>query len=256
MTTVTQLIALDAGSLLVPASDHVPGVPGIRRMLFPAFLIEHPSGFVLFDTGLGDAAYDDPGYFGSATGREPTFAPEQRVDRQLARLGVLPKHVRHVVLSHSHSDHVGGLLHFPDTDVFIGPGELEWAHRLPEGASPFVRWREQLAPAARFAWHTASRPQHDVFGDGSLVLIHTPGHTPGHLSMVVRLPSRTVVLTGDATHFREGIEQRRPDPHDWDNTAALKSMNRLSALADEGAELWIAHEPADWEHFGAPGRIT
>lgn len=256
MATATRLIALDAGSLLVPASDHVPGAQGFRRMPFPAFLIQHPAGDVLFDTGLGDAAYDNPGYFGAdAAHREPSFSPGQRVDRQLRRLGVPPEHLGLVILSHCHSDHVGGLLHFPQAEVLVGPGELEWARQLPEGASRFVRWREQLAPAARFTWRTATVPQHDVFGDGSVVALHTPGHTPGHLSLLVRLPNRNIVLTGDATHFRDGFEMRSPDPHDWDGATALASLQRLDALADEGVELWIGHDPDDWARFGAPGDI-
>lgn len=256
MSAVIRLIALDAGSMVVAASDHMSRGEGIRRMPFPAFLIEHPAGLVLFDTGLGDAAYDDPGYFGPAAAvHEPAFDPEQRIDRQLRRLGVQPEHVRIVILSHCHSDHVGGLLHFPDAEVIVGPGELEWAQHLPEGASRFVRWREQLAPAMPFAWRFVSGPQHDVFGDGSLVALHTPGHTPGHLSLLVRLPSRNIILSGDAAHFREAFDQRITDPHDWDEDAALTSMQRLAELTDEGTDLWIAHDAGDWERFGAPGGI-
>lgn len=251
---VTRLIPLDLGRMDVPAQELVAGATGIVAMPFPAFLVDHPAGLVLFDTGLSCEAYDDPTtYFGPKAAELGThFSPSLRIDRQLARHGIAPEDVAHVVLSHIHSDHAGGLHHFPDAQLHIGAGEFAWAREEVAAGNRFVQWDQQIAPVLHRSWHEVD-DDHDLLGDGSVVLLRTPGHTPGHLSLVVRLPTRTILLTADATHLRCGLTALSPDPEDWDPAIAIDSLRRIQRYADQGAEVWIGHDPDDWVHFGAPG---
>jgi glyoxylase-like metal-dependent hydrolase (beta-lactamase superfamily II) len=121
---------------------------------------------------------------------------------------------------------------------------------MPSAASArYVRWSEQLEPTLAYDWTLVDTPRFDLFGDGAVVSIHTPGHTPGHLSLRVTLPSRTVVLTGDAAHLRKGIDLLMPAATDDDPEAARQSLRLLRDLEAAGDELWVAHDPGDWERF-------
>ena len=91
---------------------------------------------------------------------------------------------------------------------------------------------------------------HDVFGDGSIVILFTPGHTPGELSLLVRLPGRNFILTGDTVHLRDALTMIAPMPHDADTVQALRSIRRLNLLRDSAdATIWISHDPEDWAEF-------
>jgi len=90
----------------------------------------------------------------------------------------------------------------------------------------------------------------DLFGDGSLVILFTPGHTPGELSLLVRLGSRNFVLTGDTVHLRAALENEIHFPVDADTAAAVQSLRRLKLLRDSAdATVWITHDPEDWAEF-------
>ena len=251
-TTALSLTALDSGRLTVDAAEQALGATGECSIPFPAFLIEHPRGPVLFDTGLSPRAYDEPAhYFAGREHLASGFTPEKRIDRQLATLGLSTTDVRHVVLSHCHSDHAGDLHSFSHATFYVGPGELDWARSPSPSGAPFVRWNEQIEPALKYDWTVIGTPRFDLFGDGSIVALHTPGHTPGHLSLRVALPSRTIVLTADAAHLREGIDRLVPCATDDDPERAIDSLRMLRALQSQGDEIWVAHDPADWERYGA-----
>lgn len=95
----------------------------------------------------------------------------------------------------------------------------------------------------------------DLFGDSSVVALHLPGHTPGSLALLVRLPSGAVVLSGDTVHTREALEAEVAYPGDVDSLSARRSVRRLTALLQaERADLWIAHDPQDWQRYRGPER--
>lgn len=208
------------------------------------FLIDHHDGLVLFDTGLDPAISSDPGYISSALGRfllrrifRLHITKEDRLDKVLAANGVAASDIRTAVFSHLHFDHVGGIAHIPQADLIVG--DREWA--LLSEPHPEREWilREHIEiPQAR--WNpVAIQPtedplfegfegMYDVAGDGSMVLLPTPGHTPGSLSMLVRnkgwapillvgdltydaslLESGTVPGTGDAATLRASYEKVR-----------------------------------------------
>ena len=223
----------------------------------PTFLIEHERGMVLFDTGVApEAARDPEGTFGDLlpmTGLT-SFAEDQRVDRQLEAHGFSVDDVTHVVLSHAHWDHAGGLSLFPNAQHFAGAAELPnafWPHS-PVYCNHFRL--ADLEPTRGFAWHPLNG-DHDVFADGSVQVLATPGHTPGHLSLLVRLPEGSLILTGDATHLRIGWDTGVHMGFDWSGEQAVRSLQRLRRLADaEGADVWVNHDPGDWNRHG-PGQI-
>jgi N-acyl homoserine lactone hydrolase len=246
LSAAQRLRALDAPTVVVPRSALVAGATdaGLIRIPIPAFLIEHRDGIVLFDTGLAPEAAADPrGTYGDRADRlQLRFAENQRVDRQVLAAGYRPTEVTHVVLSHLHFDHAGGTHAFPAARVMVGAGELGHAR---SGADRYCRAVDVSRVAACDIVEVISDT--DLFGDGAVVALATPGHTPGHLSLLVRLPDRAYVLAGDAVHSRRALLDEAPFPADHDPAEAIRSIRRIKSLADRsGADIWINHEPADW----------
>jgi N-acyl homoserine lactone hydrolase len=190
---------------------YLPG--GWRGTTLPVNVVavEHPAGVCVFDSGQ-TARAARRGYF-------PRWYPFFRLARfelsaddeagaQLRRRGVDPGHVRWVVLSHLHTDHAGGLHDFPRATLVAGAAEWRRARGLggrlrgylplawPSGG-PVVLAGPRVAPGQPFAW------SHDLAGDGALTVVPTPGHTPGHVALVVRDGERTLLLLGDAPRTAE-----------------------------------------------------
>jgi N-acyl homoserine lactone hydrolase len=246
--TCKRLWALDSPTFTVQAHTLLYGLEGQLTIPMPAYLIEHPRGLVLFDTGLVPAAMDDPfavyGELASLTGIQAS--PELRLDRQIEALGYRTSDVTHVIASHLHFDHAGGLYLFPEAKFYAGQGEMRFAYWPDYIGAGFFR-REDLEATRSFNWHEVPGIDVDLFGDGSIVILFTPGHTPGELSLLVRLPSRNFILTGDTVHLRAALEHEIHFPVDADTAAAVRSLRRLKLLRDTAdATVWITHDPEDW----------
>lgn len=251
--TARRLRALDGARLTLDRSDMLDGAePGPVRLVVPTFLIEHDDGLVLMDTGLAPEAAQDAEQAYGEIGERVEFSPGQRVDAQLAALGVATTDVTHVVVSHVHFDHTGGLRLFPRARFLLGGGDRD-AVVAPE-ADDIAR-PEDLDPVRDADW-TFVVGDHDVFGDGAVTMLAMPGHTPGNTSLLVRLPRRTILLTGDTAHLRGALTTRAPMSADTDRALAAASLDRLVALAEtHDAELWVTHDPDDWARFGGAGEI-
>lgn len=252
-STNIRMWGLDSPKMHIDAEHLVVGATGTVDIPLPAYLIEHEQGLVLFDTGMNPLVCEDPAL---VYGDRPETSmisgtPEQRIDRQLAKLGYRPEDITHVVLSHTHSDHAGGLYLFPQAQFYAGPGELQWASGHGPATAHLFNPTDLSEEVMGFNWNTVQAPVHDLFGDGAIQIHHTPGHTPGELSALIRLPSQNLILTGDTVHLREAVEWDEVDPSDWDYGEGRASIIKLKEIRDaEDARLWIAHDPRDWEDFG------
>lgn len=254
MQTAVRLWALDGARLTMDRAELLDGAePGPVTLVVPSFLIQHPGGLVLFDTGLAPEAAHDPVAAYGEIGASVSFEPRQRVDNQVRAVGFAASEITHVVVSHAHFDHTGGLRLFPDAQVLLGEGDRDAVLGSDEQG---IARAEDLAPTLSFDW-TFLSGDHDLFGDGRLVVLAMPGHTPGNTSLLVRLPQRPLVLSGDTAHLRPALETKAPMSADTDPPAAVESLRRLDAVsARNGAAVWVTHDPADWNRFGAPGEIT
>ena len=196
------------------------------------YLIHHvTAGYMLWDTGIPDAVAAMPDGVSMANGAMMWYRPKTLAG-QLAAIGVKPDDIRYVAISHTHPDHVGNVELFPKATVLIQKAEYDWAFAQP--TPPF-------APG-----HTVMKLEgdKDVFGDGSAVILSTPGHTPGHELLLLHLPKTGwIVLSGDAAHFEDNWENRRVPSMNVDKEKTLASMQRIAdILAERHAQLWINHD--------------
>src|SRR5262249_6612323 len=149
-----------------------------------------------------------------------------------AALVAKPADVRYIAVSHVHPDHVGNVDQFPEATVVIQKAEWDYALKLP--VKPFnPEHNAQLIEGDK-----------DLFDDGSLTILSTPGHTPGHQSLLVNLKKTGyVILSGDAVHFASNWEHRRVPAFNTDKAQSAVSMEKLARIiADKHAQLWINHD--------------
>jgi len=205
------------------------------RLPVPAYVIETAQERILVDTGLHPAAVHDPGrrYDGADSLRLFRLQLEQSVAEQVD-LDTVTK----VVLTHLHFDHAGGLALLPPS-VPIVVQRREWE----AGHDPAAVGRNFYLPvdyAAAGRQVTLVDGDHDLLGDGSIQLISTPGHTPGHQS--VRVGER-LVLGADVAHFASGLDDHRFPVFADDFAAQAASADRLRSLRDGGATVLPGHDP-------------
>jgi glyoxylase-like metal-dependent hydrolase (beta-lactamase superfamily II) len=152
-------------------------------------------------------------------------------------------------------DHTGGLSLFPNAKFLVGANEIRFAYWADPAQRPFFIM-DDLVPTRGFDWLEVA-DDYDLFGDGSLQMLKTPGHTPGECTLLVTLPSRKFVLTGDTVHTRQDLAEEKPMVIDYDPAQAVASLKRLKRLRDEHhATIWIPHDIDDWHDFPhAPAAI-
>jgi len=249
-----RIYALCGGYLdLDPALFFPDRASGTRWTVpIPAFLVVHAEGRLLFDTGVHRAAITDPvGRLGER--RAQRFGVRSRpgddVVSQLALLGLGPDDVTYVANSHFHFDHCGGNEFFPRSTFLVQREELEAAR------DPAILAQQRYSPSPQdFDHPLAYRPvdgEHDVFGDGTVVLIPTRGHTPGHQSLRVRAGKATdLVLAADACYTRENMDRELLPRVLWDAGEMARSLARLRELRDrQGATVIFGHDPVQWQEL-------
>lgn len=237
-----RLHVLDCGSARSPDfSQWSPGSHQGRPVVYSnhCYLIRHGDDWMLWDTGVDDRLAGLPG--GKEVAHKVTGVAGPGLTAQLRRIGLRPDQITVIAFSHAHFDHVGNARLFPRARWFVQRGE----HKVMFGndAKTFGFIHELYAGMRRNPTVLLDG-DHDIFGDGSVRIIATPGHTPGHQSLLVRLPLRgTVLLSGDAAHTLQNFERRRVPSFNADREATMRSIMKIEALlASEKAELWVNHD--------------
>jgi glyoxylase-like metal-dependent hydrolase (beta-lactamase superfamily II) len=214
------------------------GQSGEFRMPVPAFLVEHPQGLVLFDTGLHpELAASTARMGGLAKLFVPSLTPDGSVGPRLRAAGYDPADVAVIVTSHLHFDHCGGHVEVPNARVAVQRDEWAAAH----GSATPAYHRDDFDVG-----HDVEQLDgaHDVFGDGRLLIEPTPGHTPGHQSLVV---DGTYVLVGDACYCRLALDSDTLPPHAFDHARQREGFAWLRHQEAMGRTLVFSHDIAQWE---------
>jgi N-acyl homoserine lactone hydrolase len=207
------------------------------QFVFSCYLIRHGDDYMLWDTGHAMTA--------------PNVAPKVSLVDLLAKIDVKPEQIKYVGISHYHADHTGQVASFPKATVLIGKGDWD-AITSPNPAQgvnfkPFEAWIKGESKVEPLALDK------DVFGDGSVVVLRTPGHTPGHSSLLVKLPQTgAVVLSGDAIHFRENYDAFGVPAFNFDRAQTVASVERIKQIATNlKATIIIQHDARDVEKLPA-----
>jgi glyoxylase-like metal-dependent hydrolase (beta-lactamase superfamily II) len=234
--TIT-LTRLDCGTPVVKDfntyfSDTLEYPSGPKRIADSCYLIRRFDKYLLWDTGFPASFKGAPHDLG-----EIVVSLSKTIPEQLAELGLKPSDIAIVGISHMHGDHTGQAADFPNARLVIGKADFE----LSAGAKdPFKPWRGEKANV------TLASHDVDIFGDGSVIALHTPGHTPDHLSLLVKLASGPVLISGDLYHAQIAREKRGMPPFNSSRAETLASMDRFERLAKVlHAKVIIPHEPAD-----------
>ncbi len=231
---VTRLYIFDCGQGQAP--DMSRWTPGINvgtplDVVDNCYLIRHPKGDLIWDTGIPDAVAGSANGFGGANGA-PVWKRAKTLEAGLKEIGVQPADIKYVVVSHTHPDHIGNVELFPQALLLVQQAEYDWPG--PLGVARF----KAEHPVKKLSG------DYDVFGDGSVTILSTPGHTPGHQSLLVKLPKTgAVVLSGDAVHFKDNWDNRRVPAINTNAEQTLASLQRIAdVMAQTGAQLWINHD--------------
>ena len=203
------------------------------------YLIKHAQGWMLWETGYAESLAGNPNGL-PAGALHWYWRSSKTLTQQLAELGLTPNDITYVGFSHAHPDHVGNGSLFTRAKLFIQEPEYDF-YIGPKGKPPAepANW-SKLRDNPTIKLHG----DHDVFGDGSVTILTSPGHTPGHESLLVKLPKTgPVLLTGDAAHFKDNWDTPRAPVQNFDKEATITSLQKLKQVAGANhAQVWINHD--------------
>lgn len=237
--------AFTCGWLTMSLGAMLEGEEGQLEIPVPSYLIDHPKGRALFDSGLHPIAASDPAsrYGGLANLFEFRYQPDEHVAARLEALEVDPTRIDLLVNSHLHFDHAGGNELVPNADLVIQRREWEAAHDADLIATNGYQAQDyDHGHRLRLIDGEA-----DLFGDGTVRCIPTYGHTPGHQSLHVKGEGGELLLCGDACYLRRTLENLHLPRIVHDRDEMLASLGRIRALRDAGARICYGHDPEFWE---------
>jgi N-acyl homoserine lactone hydrolase len=243
------------------------GLPRDRwlELPVPAFLVEHPgAGPILIDTGLHPSVAVNPrqnlGRLAGRPFRELKMEPEQAVSAQLRAKGIPAREVKVVVMTHLHLDHASAISEFPEATFIVSTAEWDAA----TGHGPLHGYvRRQFDHAFDYRLLDFESPEtesfsgfarsFDLFGDGSVRCVYTPGHSLGHLSVVLRLRAREVLVAADAIYLRRSLDEMRPGWRSADEHLFLRSLREIRQYAKETPDALIVpgHDWQAWQELEA-----
>jgi N-acyl homoserine lactone hydrolase len=205
------------------------------------YLIKHAKGRMLWDSGNADRLAALPNGASNPAGTLTAYM-KKPLAVSLKEIGVAPTDIQHFAMSHSHGDHSGNANMFATSTLYIQSAEYDAAFGPEPQKYNFIAANfEKL----RNAKTVKLNGDHDVFGDGSVIIKTTPGHTPGHQSLFVRLPKTgPVLLTGDMVHIMPNWDAKRAPGFNYNVEQSVRSMNEIDAFTKKtGAKVWINHDP-------------
>jgi N-acyl homoserine lactone hydrolase len=242
-SAAVRLYVFDCGRLNVedPSRfDFKPEELAVLDLSVPCYLVQHPKGTLMWDTGVvPDDAFPADGGPGV---REYATAAKKLLP-QLAEAGFAPEAITYLAVSHAHWDHIGNAAAFAASTWLVRREERDAILATP---SPVRTQPAMFDPLRTARFVEISAEDYDVFGDGAVVIKHTPGHTAGHQVLFVKLANTgPVVLSGDLYHYPEELRLSRVPLNEPDKAATLASRRKLEAfLKETGAQLWIQHDYA------------
>ncbi len=210
-----------------------------KKLSITCILIRHPKGWLLWDTGLPDDLVKEPGGLDVLNG-DLNFSVQKTLVSLLEEIEITPKDIEYVTFSHMHYDHIGNANLFADATFLIDGTEYSSVFNDNAKESPFFHYYNRLAES-----HTIKMTGiYDIFGDGLVLTVPAPGHSPGHRVLFVNLPKMgPVVISGDLYHFAEQRTHRRVPRINHDRKQTLKSMDVIEKfIAEKGAKLIISHD--------------
>lgn len=251
-----KLYAFSSGALTIGKGALVNGAPNEPTIQVPVgfFVIRHPKGNVLFDTGNNDKIIKDPNYWGALfNALKPVNTPDVAIDVQLQKIGLKPDDIKYVVPSHLHLDHGGNVDKFPKSTIVVQRDEIVNAFWPKAGTGgPYILGDVLPLRAPNSDYPNAQKMLQlegdlDLFGDGTIVVKRWVAHTPGSQMMTVRLKNTgLIILTGDNVYMRENVEKSIPP----NIVLAYNPQGFLTAfewirqtMANEKADFFTAHDP-------------
>lgn len=230
------LTRLDCGTSAAPSDvgrfSDTYAMDGVKvQLTYSCYLVRHGDDYLVWDTGF------------PATGAAQS--PKMSIVDQLAKLNVTPDKVKYVAISHYHGDHVGQVSTLPQATLLIGKGDWDViSDPKPSGAANPAFFKPWLSGGSKVEPQVADK---DIFGDGSVIMLNMPGHTPGHHSLLVRLKAMgPVLITGDVSHFRENYDTDGIPTFNTDRAASLASIDRFKKIAAAlKATVIIQHDARD-----------
>lgn len=238
-----KVYVLDGGSLILNNSldwftygDEYNDYPS-KTLANSIFLIEHPNGRLIWDVGLDDKLADRNPEDIDSSAKMVSLVQTKLID-QLKTMNLTPDSIDYLITSHTHFDHVGNANYFINSTWVIDKREYEWA--MSHEQRPSSSYYDSLRNSQTIQFEK----KYDVFNDGKVVIYSTPGHTPGHMSLYIKLEkNQSILLSGDLYHFNEQREYKRIPPFNTDSLQTLDSMEKFEKLATKlNARVIIPHE--------------
>ena len=218
-----------------------------------AWAIEHPEGIILVDAGE-TSRVSEPGYLPSwhpfyRLAASFDVKPADEIGLQLRKVGISPEDVRTVIITHLHTDHAGGLHHFPRSRIFVADGEYKNALGLWGKLNGYLphRWPKWFAPLpipfrpTAFGGFAKSFP---VTTAGDVVVVPTPGHTPNHVSVIVNTGGLDYFLAGDTTYTERQLLERRSDGVSTKPKVTVATIGRICDYLSSTPTVYLpSHDP-------------
>ncbi|HEX4998428.1 MAG TPA: N-acyl homoserine lactonase family protein [Terriglobia bacterium] len=223
-------------------------IKGSLDFVTPCYLVVHPKGTLMWDVGqIPDANFPANG----TPAKQSVFVSEHKLLPQLAAVGYKPSDITYLAMSHYHTDHTANANEFASATWIVQESERSAMLGQPGPRQAAPATFSKLKDAKTIAVHNED---HDVFGDGTVVLKFTPGHTPGHQSLFVKFAKAgPVVLAGDLYHYPEERSLDRIPSFDTDRELTRKSRKALDEFVKQNnAQLWIQHDAALYAILAKP----